>query len=232
MNSGKAVDIGAAFNFGIERLKANPGMTLGFGGAMRVLTMAFSIAIMVFVQLLVIVLAKISPMLVLLVFPLEFILFSLIYGVVFGALMPGFFNSIERDAKGEKSSFGDLFRDQSKFLNMFVAVSAAYFITMIGSMLCVLPGLVLTPILPISAYLVWKGDSGFDALKKSFSILFSNLLAGLYLLIAVIVSALGLILCVVGIIATVPIAYAAAWHLCKQLCDENPAPSSETPAQL
>lgn len=224
MNTGKAVDFGAAFNFGIERLKGNPGMTLGFGAAIMVIAIALGLIVGLIVQVMAFVLAKIDPSLVLLIIPVQLLLNLIITGVFCGALIPGFFTCVARDSEGEKTSFGDLYKDQSKFLNMFITVILAQIAIFIGILFCILPGIVISPIMMISMYLVWKGDNGVDAFKKSFSILFSNLLGGLYILIMSIISSLGLILCIVGIIASLPIGYAAIWHICEQLCNEPAAP--------
>lgn len=224
MGSGKPFDFGAAFNFGVERLKANPGMTLGFGGALLGASLCFGlvIGIVLFVVASALAMMKLPPGLLLLaVYPLELILIVVMQGTVVGGLVPGFFSCLEKESKGEKTSFADLYKDQSKFVNAFIATALSMVAIFVGSLLCFVPGILVSPIALISLYRVWKGDSGLEAFKKSFPILFSNFVACLCVIVCMIVSSVGVVLCFVGLIASVPVGYAAAWHLCKQICEDG-----------
>lgn len=215
--SNAKMDFGAAFNFGIERFKGNPGLSLSFGGAVLIIALAFGLVVMLIVQLMTLILMKISPMLVFTVLPVELLLFAVSNGVVMAAFVLPFFTCLEKESRGEKSDFLEEVKVQKHFKEAFIAAFGSYLLSSIGICLCVLPGLALMPLLPLSLYLVWKGDKGLDALKKSFRILYDNMLGGLFLLIAMIASGIGLLLCLVGVIATLSISFAAALHLCGQM---------------
>lgn len=89
----------------------------------------------------------------------------------------------------------------------------------IGYMLCVLPGLLLTAIVPTAAYLVAAGEKdGIAALKSAWEAVKANLVgAFLCMLVLGIIGNLGLILCFVGVIVTLPIAFIGSYQMAKQL---------------
>jgi uncharacterized membrane protein len=222
MSAGKAIDFGAAVNFGVERLKTNLGMNLGFGGAVLGVGIVLTVVLVVFVELATWLLAKVSSLLVFLVLPVEWVGITLIYGLIFGVFMPGFFSATEKDAQGGKSSFASLYANQARFKESFIAAVLSYVAILLGSLLCVVPGILVSPVLFMSLYLVWRGETGVNAFLKSFPLLFENLRAWGYLLILGFASGLGALLCLVGMAATIPLAYAASWHVCEQLCSEPP----------
>ena len=88
-------------------------------------------------------------------------------------------------------------------------------------MLCVLPGMLLMAIIPTAAYLVASGENdGINALKRAWEAVKGNLLGAFFcMLILGIIGNLGLILCFVGIIVTLPIAFIGSYHMAKQLTD-------------
>ncbi|HEY3496659.1 MAG TPA: hypothetical protein VGK73_18295 [Polyangiaceae bacterium] len=71
-------------------------------------------------------------------------------------------------ARGQPVTFGDPFSGGRFFGPMFVAMIANAIVVLIGSLLCLIPGLILTFGLALyPALVVDQGLSGIDALKKS-----------------------------------------------------------------
>ena len=87
----------------------------------------------------------------------------------------------------------------------------------------VLPGMLLMAIIPTAAFLVAHGETdGIAAVKRAWEAVRRNLLgAFLCMLVLGIVGNLGLILCFVGVIFTLPIAFIGSYHMAKQLTGGN-----------
>jgi hypothetical protein len=215
------MDFKEAFNFALERFKGNPKLSLSFGGANLILGLAFFLVVMLAVQVLALIIANVRPGLSFVVLPVELLLFSLANGLALAVLTPAFFSCIEKEGRGESSDFAEALKDQSRFKEWFITAFLSCLICSIGFMLCVLPGLAMAPVIPLSLYLVWKGDKGFDAFKRSFGLLYGNMKGGLFLLGAMAISAVGVILCLFGLVVSIPLGFAAALHLCEQMMKEE-----------
>lgn len=143
------------------------------------------------------------------------------FGLLSGPMMVGYMRMVKIQDEGGKAEIADVFKGFEDFVPALVAVLVGSIIVSIGYLLCILPGLLLMAIVPTAAYLVATGEKdGIQALQRAWNTVKDNLLgAFLCMLVLGIIGNLGLILCFVGIIITLPIAFIGSYHMAKQLTD-------------
>ena len=143
------------------------------------------------------------------------------FGLLSGPMMVGYMRMIKIQDEGGKAEIADVFKGFEDFVPSLLAVLVGSIIVSIGYLLCILPGLLIMAIVPTAAYLVAAGEKdGIHALKRAWNAVKDNLLgAFLCMLVLGIIGNLGLILCFVGIIITLPIAFIGSYHMAKQLTD-------------
>ncbi len=143
------------------------------------------------------------------------------FGLLTGPMMVGYMRMIKAEDEGGKANIADVFRGFDDFVPSLLAVLVASIIVSIGYMLCILPGLLIMALVPTAAYLVAAGEQdGIHAIKRAWEAIKGNLLgAFLCMLVLGIIGNLGLILCFVGIIITLPMAFIGSYHMAKQLTD-------------
>ncbi len=145
------------------------------------------------------------------------------FGLLTGPMMVGYMRMIKNEAEGGKAEIADVFKGFEDFVPSLLAVLVGSIIVSIGYMLCILPGLLIMAIVPTAAYLVAMGEKdGIHALKRAWNAVKNNLLSAfLCMLVLGIIGNLGLILCFVGIIITLPIAFIGSYHMAMQLTDSG-----------
>lgn len=143
------------------------------------------------------------------------------FGLLTGPMVVGYMKLIKIEDEGGKPEIADVFKGFENFVPALLAVLVGSIIVSIGYMLCVLPGMLLMAIIPTAAYLVACGENdGINALKRAWVAVKGNLLGAFFcMLILGIIGNLGVILCFVGIIVTLPIAFIGSYHMAKQLTD-------------
>lgn len=143
------------------------------------------------------------------------------FGLLVGPMLVGYMRMIKIEDEGGQIEIADVFKGFDNFVPALLAVLVGSIIVSIGYMFCVLPGLLLMAIVPTAAYLVATGEAdGINALKRAWEAVKSNLVgAFLCMLVLGIIGNLGLILCFVGVIVTLPIAFIGSYHMAKQLTD-------------
>ena len=150
---------------------------------------------------------------------LVIVISSIFFGLLSGPMMVGYMRMIKIQEEGGKAEIADVFKGFEDFVPALVAVLVGSIIVSIGFVLCILPGLLLMAIVPTAAYLVATGEKdGIQALQRAWKTVKDNLLgAFLCMLVLGIIGNLGLILCLVGIIITLPIAFIGSYHMAQQL---------------
>ena len=145
------------------------------------------------------------------------------FGLLTGPMMVGYLRMIKNEDEGGKAQIADVFKGFDDFVPALLAVLLGSIIVSIGYLFCVLPGLLLTAIVPTAAYLVATGEKdGINALQRAWHAVKDNLLgAFLCVLVLGIIGNLGIILCFVGVIITLPIAFIGSYHMAKQLTDSG-----------
>jgi len=143
------------------------------------------------------------------------------FGLLAGPMFVGYMRMIKIEDDGGQIEIADVFKGFDSFVPALLAVLVGSIIVSIGYMLCILPGMLLMAIIPTAAYLVATGENdGIAALKRAWVAVKANLVgAFLCMLVLVIVGNMGLILCFVGVIVTLPIALIGIYHMAKQLTD-------------
>jgi uncharacterized membrane protein len=144
-------------------------------------------------------------------------------GILIGPLMVGYFRMVKIDASGGKAQIGDLFKGFDDLSAGLVAGLISLVAIGVGSVLCILPGLVAAPLLPISLYLVSEGEKdGVNAVKRAWHAMSANVVeAVVYMLILSLIAFVGIFLCCVGIFVTLPIGVIGQYWLAKQLTDDG-----------
>lgn len=149
---------------------------------------------------------------------------SLGFGLLVGPLQVGYMRMEARRTGGAQIGVGDVFKGFEDFIPALVAFIVSAIIVSIGFLLCVLPGLLLMPIVPVAFYLVAHGEKdGVNAVRRAWACVRPNLLmAVISMLVLSILGSLGTLLCGVGVVLTLPILYIGAYHLARQLAAGEP----------
>ena len=143
------------------------------------------------------------------------------FGLLSGPMMVGYMKMIKIEDEGGKAEIADVFKGFEDFVPALVSMLVGSIIVGIGFLFCVLPGLLLMAIVPTAAYLVASGEKdGIEALRRAWAAVKDNLLGAFFcMLVLGILGNLGLILCFVGVIITMPISFIGSYHMAKQLTD-------------
>jgi uncharacterized membrane protein len=146
-------------------------------------------------------------------------------GLLTGPMMVGYMRMIKREDEGTKAEIADVFKGFDDFVPALLAVLVSSIIVGIGFMLCFIPGLLIMALVPTAAYLVAVGEKdGINAIKRAFDAIKANLLGSvLCALVLGIVGSIGGLLCGIGMILTLPIAFIGMYHMAKQLTDGGAA---------
>lgn len=145
------------------------------------------------------------------------------FGILIGPLLVGYFRMVKIDAAGGKASIGDLFKGFDSLSPGLVAGIVSLVVIGVGSMLCVLPGLVAAPLLPLSLYLVAEGEEdGVNAIKRAWHVMSPHIVESVvYMLILSVIAFAGVLMCCVGLFVTVPISVIGQYFLARQLTDDG-----------
>jgi len=128
-------------------------------------------------------------------------------------LYPAFFRCLDSEAQGSPARVSQLFEWRGLVGPSIVAGLLSSIIFALGLVLCVLPALLLMPISTMAYYFVSRGDSGMDAVSKSFNVLVSQPMTILYSWGFASLILLGLLVCCVGTIVTIPMFMAAMYFM-------------------
>jgi hypothetical protein len=145
------------------------------------------------------------------VFPVGLLaLYPVIYVVILGAvsyLLGGLYNAAFKQLRGESISVGDLFSGGPYFARMLGALLLIAIGAGIGSIFCLIPGLIVYGMTFLAYPMIVEGGRGaIDAIKDSIEItkrdwiMFTLFAVALYLL-----ASAGVIACGVGVLATMPL---------------------------
>lgn len=148
------------------------------------------------------------------------------FGLLYGPLHVGYMRMAQIEDEGGKAQIGDLFKGFDDFVPALVSGLIALVVVSIGFFACILPGLVLMPLLPLSAYFVATGEKdGVNAFKRAWAVYKRNVLSSFWCaLVLSIVGALGTLLFGVGIFLTLPITLIGMYAMSKEMAaDEEPA---------
>jgi hypothetical protein len=141
------------------------------------------------------------------------LLFALLSGVplIQGPLIAGFHIFTMKKLMGRKAEFADLFKGFSFFVPTLVASLLIGIFTFAGTLLCIIPGLVVAAIFKIT-YLfiddkrmdIWPAMQASHAVVKNDYFGFT-----MFLILAFLINFLGVLCCIVGVLVTIPLTFAA-----------------------
>ena len=151
-------------------------------------------------------------------------------GLLTGPMLVGYMRMIKHEDEGTKAEIADVFKGFDDFVPALLAVLVSSIIVGIGFMLCFIPGLLIMALVPTAAYLVAVGEKdGINAIKRAFDAIKANLLSSVFCaLVLGIVGSIGGLLCGIGMILTLPIAFIGMYHMAKQLTDGGATPAAIT----
>lgn len=147
-------------------------------------------------------------------------------GLLTGPMVVGYMRMIDKERQGQSVSIGDVFRGFDDFVPSFVTGLISMLVLWVGFMLCFIPGLLIMALPSVALYLVAQGErDGVAAFTKAWRIVIKNLgSAFLCALILGIVGSLGSLLCGIGVIFTLPLAFIGQYYMAAQLVgDDAPA---------
>jgi uncharacterized membrane protein len=157
---------------------------------------------------------------------LGFNLLSNLVGLLVGAYMAGGYYTIAlKGARGQPSTFGDVFAGGRWFGKMLIATILFAILYVIGFVLCVVPGIIVGCGLAIFQPLIVDQDlSSVDALKRSWEMTKGNKMSiFLFFVIGFFVMLGGLLACLVGaLLVSAPMLYIGIAYMYLRLKGENP----------
>jgi len=150
---------------------------------------------------------------------IAFVLGSFSFSILQWPLLVGYIKGLRKEDRGEKAEIGDVFSGFDSFVPALVAGLLSIVIINIGFILCIIPGLLLAPMLPVALAAVADGEKdGVAALKKGFEAVKANLVpAALTNFVLGLIGAVGGILCGVGALITLPIAFGGSVLMADQM---------------
>jgi hypothetical protein len=154
----------------------------------------------------------------LLFWPLTFI-YILVVGVVAMVLAGGLYSSALNQLRGGRVSPRDLLSAWDTFPQLLLAAILIWILASIGTMLCIIPGLLVQGLFFFTIPLIIDRRLGaVEAMKTSYNLASKNMVMfTLFALVTALISSLGVYACYVGLLVTYPLHFtigAAAYRDC------------------
>lgn len=209
-----SINIGECFSYGYGALKRNIGFHLVAG----LLFVLIYVGANLLTQALQIGMAD-QP----LVKVFFLVMQTLLSLAVTSCFLLGYYHALSKVDAGEEPEIGDLFSQLDKLLPALLTSVMYSILSVIGFVCCIIPGLVLMPMYPMSLYLVYKGERHpISALKRAWAGMEDNLIMAIITMTALgLIGSLGFIACGVGALITMPIYYAGCYKMTRQALDSN-----------
>ncbi|MBM4280128.1 MAG: hypothetical protein FJ137_05030 [Deltaproteobacteria bacterium] len=144
-------------------------------------------------------------------------------GLLTGPMMVGYMRMMMREAEGQTTSAGDVFKGFEDFVPGLIVGLLGSIIVSAGYAFCFIPGLLLAPLMPYALYIVAAGEKdGVAALKRAFDMLQAHLVPGaICWFVLSLVAVLGLVGCFVGLLVTAPIAAIGSFYMARMAAGEG-----------
>ena len=141
------------------------------------------------------------------------LIFFLLNGVplIQGALIAGFHIFTMKKLMGRKAEFGDLFKGFNFFVPTLVASLLIGIFTFAGTLLCIIPGLVVAAMYKFTyLFIVDKRMDFWPAMQASHAVVKRDYVGfTLFLILMALVNILGALCCIVGLLVSIPVTFAA-----------------------
>jgi len=141
------------------------------------------------------------------------LLFVVLSGVplIQGPLIAGFHIFTMKKLMGRNAEFGDLFKGFNFFVPTLVASLLIGLFTFAGTLLCIIPGLVVAAMYKFAyLFIVDKRMDFWPAMQASHAVVKNDYFGfTMFLILAFLVNVLGVLCCFVGLLVTIPLTFAA-----------------------
>jgi len=141
------------------------------------------------------------------------LLFALLSGVplIQSPLIAGFHIFTMKKLMGRNAEFGDLFKGFNFFVPTLVASLLIGIFTFAGTLLCIIPGLVVAAMYKFTyLFIVDKRMDFWPAMQASHAVVKNDYFGfTMFLILAFLVNVLGVLCCIVGVLVTIPLTFAA-----------------------
>ena len=141
------------------------------------------------------------------------LLFALLSGVplIQGPLIAGFHIFTMKKLMGRNAEFGDLFKGFNFFVPTLVASLLIGIFTFAGTLLCIIPGLVVAAMYKFTyLFILDKRMDFWPAMQASHAVVKNDYFGfTMFLILAFLVNVLGVLCCIVGVLVTIPLTFAA-----------------------
>lgn len=154
------------------------------------------------------------------------LLFAVLSGVplIQGPLIAGFHIFTMKKLSGRNAEFGDLFKGFNFFVPTLVASLLIGLFTFAGTLLCIIPGLVVAAMYKFTyLFIVDKRMDFWPAMQASHAVVKNDYFGfTMFLILAFLVNVLGLLCCFVGLLVTIPLTFAAITVAYKEIVGFEP----------
>jgi hypothetical protein len=136
-----------------------------------------------------------------------------------GPLLAGFHIYIMKRLLGRNAEFADLFKGFNFFVPTLVASLVISLFAGVGTLLCIIPGLVITAMYKFTyLFIVDKRMDFWPAMQASHAVVKNDYFGfTMFLLLMALINILGALCCIVGIFVSVPVTMAAITIAYKEL---------------
>jgi len=221
------VNLGECLSFGWERFKNNPGFYIVWFLLSAGIQFAFSVVSQI-IQSVVMVAggasgggneSAVAFTALFVAYGIGFVM-SLFAVIAIAPLLAGFFRGVKREYEGGQAEISELFSGYSNPVPAVVACLISFFVIALGTLCCIIPGILLGLLVPLSLCHLADGEtSGVEAFKKAFGTLRKEPIIILWNIVLGIIGVLGLFACGVGILVTIPLSMAAFYAVYRQAVD-------------
>ena len=154
------------------------------------------------------------------------LVFILLNGVPFiqGALIAGFHVFTMKKLAGSRAEFSDFFTGFNFFIPTLVASLLIGLFTFAGALFCIIPGLVIAAMYKFTfLFIVDRRMDFWPAMQASHSVVRNDYFGfTMFLILLLLVNLLGLVCCVVGLLVSVPVTFAAITVAYQELVGFDP----------
>jgi hypothetical protein len=154
------------------------------------------------------------------------LLFAILSGVplIQGPLIAGFHIFTMKKLMGRNAEFGDLFKGFNYFVPTLVASLLIGLFTFAGTLLCLIPGLVVAAMYKFTyLFIVDKRMDFWPAMQASHAVVKNDYFGfTIFLILAFLVNVLGFLCCIVGLLVTIPLTFAAITVAYKEIVGFEP----------
>jgi zinc ribbon protein len=154
------------------------------------------------------------------------LLFIILSGVplIQGPLIAGFHVFTMKKLMGRNPEFADLFKGFNFFVPALVASLLIAVFTFAGTLLCIIPGLVVAAMYKFTyLFIVDKKMDFWPAMQASHAVVKNDYFGfTMFLILAFLVNVLGALCCIVGLLVTIPLTFAAITVAYKEIVGFEP----------